>query len=304
LPWVWPRSSSRKASRTCPAGRCGRSGPRGPRAASRASSPRTTAHAAALLRRCVRRPWPRPASRDRVDPRAHAQLHWPAPRSRRDCVDERVDVPAGGCRIRSATPSPYSTGTTPRSFNQAWLGSSPARSRCAVTCASCARGTRRRPPRRTRRPVSAVRGRREHAGVRGRAGHVQRPGRVPGQPLWTRGQIHVVDRDELRGSPLVWVEARTSSPTRRRARVTGSPPRPGRSLPARRGTSPATARAARRPGYGPRRLDPGRADLDQHRPGPGTGHSTSSRQRSRRNRSSRKTASFTGRERMVQPVRT
>src|SRR3954471_13996323 len=32
-------------------------------------------------------------------------------------------VPPQACRIRSATPSPYATGTTPRSFSQAWFGS-------------------------------------------------------------------------------------------------------------------------------------------------------------------------------------
>src|SRR3954454_10799846 len=32
-------------------------------------------------------------------------------------------VPPEACRIRSAAPSPYSTGTTPRSFSQAWFRS-------------------------------------------------------------------------------------------------------------------------------------------------------------------------------------
>src|SRR2546429_8221863 len=50
-------------------------------------------------------------------------------------------LPPQACRIRSATPCPYSTGTTPRAVNQAWFGSlaspitvaPPRRASCTVS---------------------------------------------------------------------------------------------------------------------------------------------------------------------------
>lgn len=58
----------------------------------------------------------------RVDPFGpHTQLHCRLHVAVADRVDERVDAPAGRLPDSLGHPSLYSTGTTPRCFNQAWL---------------------------------------------------------------------------------------------------------------------------------------------------------------------------------------
>jgi hypothetical protein len=113
---------------------------------------------------------------------------------------------------------------------------------------------------------------REHGGVRGRAGHVQRPGRVPGQPLRTRGQLHVVDHDELRVARPGVGEAEDLLAHRDPAHLrTDLHDDAGQIAALPRGERRRPAPVPRTfPDHRLAGLDPGRADRDQHLPG--TGH--------------------------------